>query len=307
MSSDIRIKTSFFGHPKVKRLAKRLGSDAVVALLRLWCWVADNKPRGVLDGMDSEAIELASDWCGGDGFLFATLVELRLIDVVDGVASIHDWCEHNPWVYRSPERSEAARNAINARWDKEKQSKKAEEKSYGSNTERIRNVYESNTERNTERNTDLYGPNDSVIPLSSPILTSPILTSPDLTLPNQNNARVRTLDAAKRELAEAFTWWWSVYPGKGSRKLAEKAWIKNVKDMATARLIIDATNRQRAERESLEAQGGHVPFWRHGATWLNQAGWEDEPYPLVVKFKGSQNQRASANRAALDAFLATDE
>jgi len=315
MSSDIRLKTSFFGHPKVKRLAKRLGNDGVVALLRLWCWVADNKPRGVLDGMDVEAIELAADWYGDEGLLHAELVALRLIDIVDGVAVIHDWCEHNPWVYRAPERSEAARNAINSRWDKVKRAKKSDESSYVANTERIRVEYESNTERNT----DSYGQNDSVIPLSSPILSSPNLTLPSLTSPSPHanahasarDVRLRWSGQVNQAVAERWDEFCETYPWRNRIEEAAQVWVDTLRDGAEADLAIAALKEQKARHKELQDGGHWVPQWRSAKNWIAGRGWEDEPLqPALTKrpeARDNGNRRANAQRAALEAFLTADD
>lgn len=297
MAADIRLSTTFFAHPKVKRLAKRLGNDAVVALLRLWCWVADNKPRGVLDGMDQEAIELAADWDDAEGALYTELIALRLIDLVDGVAVIHDWAEHNPWVYAAPERSQAARNAINARWDKAKRVKKAEQSSYDANTERIHRVYDANTERIT----DSYGPNDSVIPLSSPYLTLPNLTSPS---PHANahvsarEARGRWAGQVNQAVAERWDAFREAYPWRNRIEEAAQVWIDTLRDGAEADLAIAALAEQKARHKELQDGGHWVPQWRSAKNWIAGRGWEDEPLqPSLTKRPAT---RDNGKRSQLD-------
>ncbi|MGN6235014.1 hypothetical protein [Dyella sp.] len=111
--SDARISISLPGHPKTKRLIKRLGPEAAWFLVRLFLWAAENKPDGNLAGQSAEDIELAIDWTGEDGALVAALSEVRFLDGVDGSYAIHDWAEHNPWVSGSDMRSAKARwNAI---------------------------------------------------------------------------------------------------------------------------------------------------------------------------------------------------
>lgn len=94
MNSDIRVSLQFFSHPKMKRLKKRLGVEAVLALMQLWAWVAANRPNGVMSGLDAEDVELAADWDGEEGVFVSTLRELRLLDATEEGFAVHDWEEH---------------------------------------------------------------------------------------------------------------------------------------------------------------------------------------------------------------------
>ena len=64
--SDIRLSVDFFQHPKTIKLERRLGIEGVKALLSLWMWDAQNRPDGVLSGMDPEDIEIAAGWTRSD-------------------------------------------------------------------------------------------------------------------------------------------------------------------------------------------------------------------------------------------------
>lgn len=127
MNTDIRLKLDIFEHPKVKKLSRRLGAEAVLSLLRLWLWAAANRPDGVLAAMDAEDVELAADWNGAEGALTAALTELRLLDVrEEGVRAgaaptyvIHDWRAHQAWASAAEDRSKAARRAAQMRWNRE--------------------------------------------------------------------------------------------------------------------------------------------------------------------------------------------
>ena len=61
MNSDIRLSVGFFDHPKIIKLERQLGLEGVTALLRLWLWAAQNRPSGILSGMDGEDIESPPD------------------------------------------------------------------------------------------------------------------------------------------------------------------------------------------------------------------------------------------------------
>ena len=110
---DARIAISLPGHPKTKKLAKRLGEVACWHLVRLFLWTAENRSDGWLAGMTDEDIELAVDWAGDDGAFVSALRDVGFLDGIDGDYMIHDWADHNPWAIGAVARSNKARwNAI---------------------------------------------------------------------------------------------------------------------------------------------------------------------------------------------------
>lgn len=118
--SDIRLSVDFFQHPKTIKLERRLGIEGVKALLSLWMWAAQNRPDGVLSGLDPEDIEIAAGWirsdpAGSDQDLVSTLVALRWLDEADGVYCLHEWEVHNPWAAGQQSRSNQARLGVLAR------------------------------------------------------------------------------------------------------------------------------------------------------------------------------------------------
>lgn len=118
MNIDIRLSLEFFDHPKVGKLERRLGLEAVVCLLKLWGWAAKNRPNGKLEGLDVEDVEFVARWKGSEGEFVATLLALRLLDEVDGGFAVHDWEEHQAYASKSEERSSKARKAAEARWNR---------------------------------------------------------------------------------------------------------------------------------------------------------------------------------------------
>lgn len=79
MASDARIAVSLPGHPKTKKLIKRLGQDAAWNLVCLIIWTAANRSDGSLAGMTDEDIELAADWVGEDGAFVSALREVGFL------------------------------------------------------------------------------------------------------------------------------------------------------------------------------------------------------------------------------------
>lgn len=115
---DLRISFTLLDHPKKIKLQRRCGCESFENLLRLWIFVAQNRPRGVLEGMDLEDIEIASSWEGEAGKFAKTLLDVGLLSLSNDVYSIKDWREHNGYAYHAPERQEKARRAAEKRWQK---------------------------------------------------------------------------------------------------------------------------------------------------------------------------------------------
>jgi len=120
--ADIRVDTKFLQHPKTMKLYRRLGAEGLVSLLRLWFWTAENRPDGILHGLDEEDIDLISNWPDPTGrrdqadhdqtgpSFCQQAMELGWIDTADdGTLCLHEWAEYNPWVADAPNRSDKAR------------------------------------------------------------------------------------------------------------------------------------------------------------------------------------------------------
>jgi len=120
VNSDIRLAIGFWDHPKIVKLERRTGVEGVKSLLILWQWVAQCKPNGYLYGMDMDDVEIASRWHGGVGELCKNLVDLRLLDVLEGGIGfkVHDWEIHNPWASEAQKREDEARLASLKRWNR---------------------------------------------------------------------------------------------------------------------------------------------------------------------------------------------
>lgn len=91
MATDARISAGLPGHPKTKKLIRRLDAGAAWKLVCLFLWAADNRSDGDLSGMTDEDIELAIDWDGEEGAFVRVLAEVRFLDGEEGQRRIHDW------------------------------------------------------------------------------------------------------------------------------------------------------------------------------------------------------------------------
>jgi len=122
---DLRISFGILDHPKKIKLQRRCGNESFENLLRLWIFVAQTKPRGRLDGMDTEDIEIASGWNGEPGFFTQSMIDVGFLILIDSVYHIKDWKDHNGYAYHAPERAKKARMAAEKRWGSDKFEKKA--------------------------------------------------------------------------------------------------------------------------------------------------------------------------------------
>lgn len=76
-----------------------------------------------------------------------------------------------------------------------------------------------------------------------------------------------------------FDRWYQKYPEKKSRGQARKAFSELDPDERLVSEMIEAIDRQKAERAAKVDRGDWVPDWKHPATWLNAQAWLDESDP----------------------------
>lgn len=115
---DIRIESDFTDHHKTDKMINRLGEASFRCFVRLLGWAARNRPKGILHGMNPEDIGIVAKWPDGQAFVDA-LVEVGFLDKRGrGLYKIHDWEEHQPWVFYAPERKEKAKKAAKAKHTK---------------------------------------------------------------------------------------------------------------------------------------------------------------------------------------------
>ena len=105
MDLDFRVACGFFDHWKAVLLARKLGPQAVISLLRIWSFCRQWHPGdGRMHRLTDEQIEAAACWQGEAGQLVGTLVEVRLLDGEPGKREVHEWKEHQPWSAGEPKR-----------------------------------------------------------------------------------------------------------------------------------------------------------------------------------------------------------
>ncbi|KAB2928257.1 MAG: hypothetical protein F9K25_12660, partial [Candidatus Contendobacter sp.] len=126
----MQITTATLTHPRVIKLKRRLGADAVLSLIALWAWAETERPDGILTGLDEEDIAIVAGWTGDDRFFITTLIELRVLDwngAAFALADLHRASSASSASSATPQRgpdndprSEQARVAARARWERER-------------------------------------------------------------------------------------------------------------------------------------------------------------------------------------------
>jgi hypothetical protein len=89
---------------------------------------------------------------------------------------------------------------------------------------------------------------------------------------------------------DTFPGFWSVYPRKVDKRIAERAYRTALKRGATPEQIIAAA---RAYAES--QRNTELRFVKHPSSWLNAGAYENEPEPLRLVSGGSNGYRAFTN------------
>lgn len=120
--NDIRLRWDTFEHHKFKKLRRQLGERGQLALVKLWCAIAANRPRGFLGGYSNQDLEIMAGWepAEGDPDFVTVLRELNFLEESPEGLVAHEWALHQPFVARRPERQEQARRASEARWNRHK-------------------------------------------------------------------------------------------------------------------------------------------------------------------------------------------
>src|SRR5688572_25836827 len=108
-NNDARLSTGLPGHPKTKRLIRRLGDAGGWYLVKLILWARGERPNGDLAGLSADDIELAVDWPSEPNALISALVDVGFLDVTDEGYRLHDWEDHQPWAAGAAIRSAKAR------------------------------------------------------------------------------------------------------------------------------------------------------------------------------------------------------
>ena len=116
MNKDIRVSCTFFRNLKTLKLQRRLGSDGVVALEKIWIYAGTERPNGILEPLESVELEMIAEWSGKAGMLTEVLVETGFLEKTNRGFAVHDWKDHNAYAFHAPYRAEQASKAAAVRW-----------------------------------------------------------------------------------------------------------------------------------------------------------------------------------------------
>jgi hypothetical protein len=121
MSDDIRLKASFWRHPKTLELEARVRWGRC-CLLQLWSLVGELRDRsrdGDLGGWSPHILEGIVGWPGEPGTMIQILTETGWVDIGDdGRPRLRGWATHQTWAAKADDRSKASQKAAHSRWGK---------------------------------------------------------------------------------------------------------------------------------------------------------------------------------------------
>lgn len=256
MNSDIRLSVSFLGHYKRDKLKSLLGDKGIVALLDLWLKTAQIRPKGVFIGMDKKAIATSAGWKGSPEKFINALLESGFLEKdSQNIFFLHDWEEHQGWVYHSDERSEKAKNAVRAREEKKlKMDKK---------------LSKTQNEIHLKSELDVSpSPNPSPNPSPSP---KPI--------PKPKDIKHMCVSSSYSPDFETF---WKAYPNfNRDKKGTFKAYQATLKGASRINKATPEQLLRAAKRYSEEVRDREKRFILHGTTFLGSSErWKEFDMPL---------------------------
>ena len=252
MNSDIRLMTSFLTSRKRKKLRAILGDRSDSCLIDLWLASSISRPKGLLHDMTQEDIALDANWDGDPAVFVDALVKAGFLDINEaGEYSLHDWKEHQGWVFHSEERSERARMAAGVRW--------------GTNKD------DNNSEDNANRmQPACYAHATSNAPSPSP--------SPN----PKPNPKPKKLLCDSDHFSSDFEEFWKAYPNfNRDKKGTFKAYQATLKGASRINKATPEQLLRAAKRYSEEVRDREKRYILHGTTFLGSSErWKEFDMPL---------------------------
>ncbi|WP_461209943.1 hypothetical protein [Desulfocurvus sp. DL9XJH121] len=315
---DIRIALSFAGHRKRRKLARLLGRGpgATDYLLDLWLATAANHPDGVLVGMSAGDVADEAGWPGEPQAFVDALKAAGFLDEAGGVYALHDWGEHQGWVVNAGRRSQAAKKAAAARWERPGPGPEAGQdapendalgmaKASVEDADGMRGACEGQCGAHAKGNADSETGN-APLPSPSPTLV-PVSTA---SKPGQGKysasaapdaGRVYLTRKKKKLQGKRLEWFerfWAAFAWKKGKAEAADAWLEipELTDALCSRIVAAAALEARRRVELLDKGG--TPKWAEG--WLRGRRWEDEdlqPSPPDTRAEEQALEKRENNRA----------
>lgn len=116
-------------------------------------------------------------------------------------------------------------------------------------------------------------------------LVEPSKTEDNLNPKNKNKKKKEEQKQEQERVLALFSRFWSAYPNKVKKNVAEISWAKLSPDDALTDTIIADIER----RKKTEWSGDGERFIPHPTTYLNQHRWEDETAPVERKTESKPN------------------
>ena len=155
----IQLQIGFTDSRKTRRLIRAFDYVGVIYILRLWEHTAKFRPEGTLDDYSPEDIADAVAYPGDPESFANTLVDLGFLDRKKGVYSVHNWARRQPWISQQFNRSEKAKNAAFARWEKEKENRGVNATSNAHSNAKGKGKGKGKNKENLERPVDVSAAN----------------------------------------------------------------------------------------------------------------------------------------------------
>lgn len=172
MASDMRLDLNFVDHPKVRRLIHLAGYEGFYGLIRLFSIAGRMYTDGVFKGCEKEVLEGFAEWRKDESFV-DILVKVGFIKKKGAFYEIHDWKDHQPWLFWSEKRSNIAKAAANARWNKSAveavEHGDTNDNLYGKDASRMLDVCDMHAQSNAASNAPSPFPSPIPSPYPTPI------------------------------------------------------------------------------------------------------------------------------------------
>ena len=246
----MKLDDKFHSSRKVNSIPKRHRFQAVGLWAIAGSWVAGEQTDGFVPDY------MIEQW-GPTAITVESLVNSGLWERVRDGFAFCSWLEYNPSKAQTKAEREASAQRMKASRER-KRTNNAGQSNEGAN---VAPQHGETLQRNT-----------------SDVLQRPDPTRPDPTpVPNGTESKARQ----RADYSPEFETFWATYPRKEAKRQAWKAWGKAI-ERATPEQITAGASRYANDPNRSEQ------FTKHGSTWLNADGWDDEPLPSAP-VRGSTN------------------
>jgi hypothetical protein len=258
-------------HPKVRRLARKLGISKAAAIGQLhlvWWWALNYTDDGDISRFDAIEIADGSQWDGDPEMLIEALIDSGFLDRDGDQIVIHDW-----WVY-------AGRYiALRDKNETAKQKAAERQKRYREKQKSLRDDPVTHNANVTET-------------LRNDVTKRRVTVAPDQTRPNQTKESANALskrtrdslnDDRRQELAGWFREFFDSYPRPIGEVGASTEWFKLSPDAVLREQIMLALEAWKKSDQWREDGGRFIPA---PAKWIADQWWRNAPDPAPIRANG---------------------